>query len=199
VHVAAVLSPLPAARRGQRTRRVTEVRGALAGHDGLAYRRAARKFSGEPWPSRFPESQPKCRAARNRLLDQEIELRRGMEAVADAGRRLPPGGVVPEDYAFQAQGPDGGPGRGAAVRAVRAGQELAGDLQHDVSQRRRRYQPWPAGRANRVAALGGGPVPVVHRPARSTGRRGRSGAAASQMITGTTQTMWWVQVTGDTT
>jgi hypothetical protein len=59
--------------------------------------------------------------------------------------------------------------------------------------------PWPAGRANRVAALGGGSVPVVHRPARSTGRRGRSGAAASQMITGTTQTMWWVQVTGDTT
>jgi predicted dithiol-disulfide oxidoreductase (DUF899 family) len=32
-----------------------------------------------------------------------------MEAVADARRRLPPGGVVPEDYAFQAQGPDGGP------------------------------------------------------------------------------------------
>jgi len=29
--------------------------------------------------------------------------------VAEARRRLPPGGVVPEDYAFQAQAPDGDP------------------------------------------------------------------------------------------
>jgi Bacterial protein of unknown function (DUF899) len=57
----------------------------------------------------FPGESAEYRAARNRLLDQEVELRRGMEAVADARRRLPPGGVVPEDYAFQAQGPDGGP------------------------------------------------------------------------------------------
>ncbi len=32
-----------------------------------------------------------------------------MEAVADARRRLPPGGIVPEDYVFQTCGPDGGP------------------------------------------------------------------------------------------
>src|SRR5260370_892055 len=57
----------------------------------------------------FPGESAGYRAARNRLLDQEIELRRAMEAVADARRRLPPGGVVPEDYAFQAQAPDGGP------------------------------------------------------------------------------------------
>jgi predicted dithiol-disulfide oxidoreductase (DUF899 family) len=59
----------------------------------------------------YPGESPEYRAARNRLLDQEIELRRAMEAVADARRRLPPGGVVPEDYVFQAQGPDGGPAR----------------------------------------------------------------------------------------
>ena len=53
----------------------------------------------------FPGESAEYRAARNRLLDQEIELRRGMEAVADARRRLPAGGVVPEDYVFQAQGP----------------------------------------------------------------------------------------------
>ena len=53
----------------------------------------------------FPGESAEYRAARNRLLDQEIELRRGMEAVADARRRLPPGGVVPEDYAFQGKGP----------------------------------------------------------------------------------------------
>ena len=59
----------------------------------------------------FPGESAEYRAARNRLLDQEIELRRAMEAVADERRRLPPGGVVSEDYVFQAQGPDGGPAR----------------------------------------------------------------------------------------
>jgi predicted dithiol-disulfide oxidoreductase (DUF899 family) len=46
----------------------------------------------------FPGESAEYRAARNRLLDQEIELRRAMEAVAEARRRLPPGGVVPQDY-----------------------------------------------------------------------------------------------------
>src|ERR1700750_3101495 len=57
----------------------------------------------------FPGESAEYRAARNRLLEQEIELRRAMEAVAAAGRRLPPGGVVPEDYIFHSQGPDGSP------------------------------------------------------------------------------------------
>jgi len=61
----------------------------------------------------FPGESAEYRAARNRLLEREIELRRAMEAVAAARRRLPPGGVVPQDYVFQAHGPDGGP---AAVR-----------------------------------------------------------------------------------
>jgi predicted dithiol-disulfide oxidoreductase (DUF899 family) len=53
-------------------------------------------------PVTFPGESAEYRAARNRLLDQEIELRRVMEAVAEARRRLPPGGVVPQDYVFQA-------------------------------------------------------------------------------------------------
>jgi predicted dithiol-disulfide oxidoreductase (DUF899 family) len=57
----------------------------------------------------FPGESAEYRAARNRLLGQEIELRRAMEAVATARRQLPPGGVVPEDYVFHGQGPDGGP------------------------------------------------------------------------------------------
>jgi predicted dithiol-disulfide oxidoreductase (DUF899 family) len=57
----------------------------------------------------FPGESAEYRAARNRLLEQEIELRRGMEAVAAARRRLPPGGVVPHDYLFHGQGPDGSP------------------------------------------------------------------------------------------
>jgi predicted dithiol-disulfide oxidoreductase (DUF899 family) len=57
----------------------------------------------------FPGESAEYRAARNRLLEQEIELRRAMEAVAAARRRLPPGGIVPQDYVFHGQGPDGGP------------------------------------------------------------------------------------------
>ena len=61
----------------------------------------------------FPGESAEYRAARDRLLGQEIELRRAMEAVAAAMRRLPPGGMVPQDYVFHAQGPGGAP---AAVR-----------------------------------------------------------------------------------
>ena len=57
----------------------------------------------------FPGESAEYRAARNRLLEQEIELRRAAEAVAAARRRLPPGGTVPHDYVFHGQGPDGGP------------------------------------------------------------------------------------------
>ncbi len=58
---------------------------------------------------RFPGESAEYRAARDRLLNQEIELRRAMEAVAAARRQLPPGGVVPEDYVFRGRGADGTP------------------------------------------------------------------------------------------
>ena len=51
-------------------------------------------------PIAFPGESAEYRAARNRLLEQEVELRRQMEAVAVARRALPPGGIVPEDYLF---------------------------------------------------------------------------------------------------
>ena len=57
----------------------------------------------------FPGESAEYRTARNQLLAQEIELRRAMEAVAAARRRLPPGGIVAHDYVFQGQGPHGGP------------------------------------------------------------------------------------------
>jgi predicted dithiol-disulfide oxidoreductase (DUF899 family) len=56
----------------------------------------------------FPGESAGYRAARNRLLEQEIELRRAMEAVAAARRGLPPGGIVPQDYIFQAERTGGG-------------------------------------------------------------------------------------------
>jgi predicted dithiol-disulfide oxidoreductase (DUF899 family) len=55
----------------------------------------------------FPGESAEYRAARDRLLGQEVELRRLTEAVAAARRKLPPGGVVAEDYAFEGLGADG--------------------------------------------------------------------------------------------
>ena len=57
----------------------------------------------------FPGESAEYRAARGRLLELEIDLRRAMEAVAEARRELPPGGVVPRDYVFQGAGADGTP------------------------------------------------------------------------------------------
>ena len=57
----------------------------------------------------FPGESAEYRAARNELLTEEIELRRQMEAVAAARRKLPAGGEIPEDYVFRGEGPDGSP------------------------------------------------------------------------------------------
>jgi predicted dithiol-disulfide oxidoreductase (DUF899 family) len=58
---------------------------------------------------RFPGESSEYRAARDQLLEQEIELRRATERLAAARRKLPPGGVVTEDYVFQGAGADGAP------------------------------------------------------------------------------------------
>jgi predicted dithiol-disulfide oxidoreductase (DUF899 family) len=55
----------------------------------------------------FPGESAEYRAARDRLLEQEIELRRATETLAAARRDLPPGGGVPEDYVFRGRGADG--------------------------------------------------------------------------------------------
>jgi predicted dithiol-disulfide oxidoreductase (DUF899 family) len=55
----------------------------------------------------FPGETSEYRTARDRLLAEEIELRRATESVAAARRRLPPGGIVPENYVFQGAGADG--------------------------------------------------------------------------------------------
>ncbi len=57
----------------------------------------------------FPGESAQYRQVRDRLLEQEAELRRATEAVAAARRALPPGGTVPDDYVFQGRGPDGRP------------------------------------------------------------------------------------------
>jgi predicted dithiol-disulfide oxidoreductase (DUF899 family) len=57
----------------------------------------------------FPGESSEYRAARDRLLEREIELRRAMEAVAVARRELPLGGPVKLDYVFQGAGLNGAP------------------------------------------------------------------------------------------
>ncbi len=55
---------------------------------------------------RIPGETPEYRAARDRLLEAELALRRQVEAVAAERRKLPLGGEVPEDYVFEgADGP----------------------------------------------------------------------------------------------
>jgi predicted dithiol-disulfide oxidoreductase (DUF899 family) len=57
----------------------------------------------------FPGESAEYRAARDRLLEQEVALRRATEAVAEARRALPPGPAVSQDYVFQQLGPNGEP------------------------------------------------------------------------------------------
>jgi predicted dithiol-disulfide oxidoreductase (DUF899 family) len=57
----------------------------------------------------LPGESREYRAARDRLLEREIELRRAMEAVAALRRELPPGGPVETDYVFDGEGADRAP------------------------------------------------------------------------------------------
>jgi predicted dithiol-disulfide oxidoreductase (DUF899 family) len=67
----------------------------------------SRTYTGLMGEARFPGESSEYRKARDRLLQVEIELRRALEAVAAQRRELPPGGEVPEDYAFE-EAEDGG-------------------------------------------------------------------------------------------
>src|SRR5450631_150659 len=49
---------------------------------------------------RFPGESESYRAARNELLDAEMQLRSNIEAVAKMRRNLPLGGELAEDYVF---------------------------------------------------------------------------------------------------
>jgi predicted dithiol-disulfide oxidoreductase (DUF899 family) len=51
----------------------------------------------------FPNESAEYRAARNALLIEEIKLRRQLEHVAAHRRALPPGGEIPQDFAFAAE------------------------------------------------------------------------------------------------
>lgn len=52
---------------------------------------------------KFPSETKQYRAARKKLLDAELALRRQVEKVAALRRKLPTGGEVPQDYVFTSQ------------------------------------------------------------------------------------------------
>ena len=107
----------------------------------------------------FPGEPPEYRAARDRLLEREVELRRAMEAVAAARRELPPGGPLKLDYVFQG-GPNGRPaGRRSALRAVQTRQRRAHHRQLHVSPRPRRSDAWTRDRETALLPLAEGPCP----------------------------------------
>ncbi len=54
--------------------------------------------------TRFPGEKAAYRAARDKLLKEEIKLRRQIEAVAAMRRKLPLGGPLKEDYLFDEEG-----------------------------------------------------------------------------------------------
>lgn len=55
---------------------------------------------------RFPGESKTYRAARNKLLEAEMKLRKQLEEVAALRRQLPRGGKVKEDYLFEEGAPD---------------------------------------------------------------------------------------------
>ena len=74
---------------------------------------------------RFPGESPSYRAARNKLVEAEIEMRRAIESAAAQRRALPLGGETPENYSFHEI--IGGPG-GEEVRTVRISELFAGGM-----------------------------------------------------------------------
>jgi predicted dithiol-disulfide oxidoreductase (DUF899 family) len=103
---------------------------------------------------RFPGESAEYRAARNRLLHREIELRRAMEDVAAARRALPPGGPVPEDYVFQ-----GGDGDVRLSELFAPGKDSLVIYSFMFPRDRTDDRPGPAGGKSAQLPLHEGPCP----------------------------------------
>ena len=107
----------------------------------------------------FPGESAEYRAARDRLLEQEIQLRREMESVAAARRSLPPGGVVPEDYVFRGLGPDGLPTDVRLSQLFAPGRDSLAIYSMMFPRDRRDDRPGPASGDTARLPLAEGPCP----------------------------------------
>jgi len=107
----------------------------------------------------FPNESPNYRAARNKLLEREVRLRREMEAVAAEIRALPPGGAVPEDYEFDHIGNQGTPAKVRLSELFRPGTDAL-ILYHFMFPRHRSdTRPGPGTGPMAEAPLGEKPCP----------------------------------------
>lgn len=107
----------------------------------------------------FPNESAGHRAARDRLLAREIELRRLTEAVAAERRALPPGGLIPQDYAFQALGDDGAPRTVRLSELFAPGRDSLVIYNMMFPRHAGDARPGPTGGATAALPLADGPCP----------------------------------------
>lgn len=128
----------------------------------------------------FPGESLEYRAARDRLLEQEIELRRTMETVAAARRQLPPGGVVPEDYVFQGAGADSAPTDVRLSQLFASGRESLAIYSFMFPRDPGDESPGPATGQTALLPLVEGPMPLVRCASGPARWRGRAREPAGQ-------------------
>jgi predicted dithiol-disulfide oxidoreductase (DUF899 family) len=107
----------------------------------------------------FPGESADYRAARDRLLEGEIELRRAMEAVAVARRALPPGGPLPKDYVFEGAGADGAPTEVRLSELFEPGRDSLVIYNFMFPRSSGDDRPGPASGKTALLPLGEGPCP----------------------------------------
>jgi predicted dithiol-disulfide oxidoreductase (DUF899 family) len=107
----------------------------------------------------FPNESPDYRAARNKLLESELALRREMEAVAAEIRALPPGGAVPEDYEFDHIGAQGTPAKILLSELFRPGTDSLILYHYMFPRHRNDTRPGPRSGPTAGIPLEEGPCP----------------------------------------
>jgi predicted dithiol-disulfide oxidoreductase (DUF899 family) len=107
----------------------------------------------------FPNESPEYRAARERLLQREVALRREMEAVAAEVRALPPGGPVREDYEFDHIGNGGAPAKVRLSQLFRPGTDALIAYHYMFPRHRSDMRPGPSSGPIAQLPLEEGPCP----------------------------------------
>jgi predicted dithiol-disulfide oxidoreductase (DUF899 family) len=108
---------------------------------------------------KYPNETAEYRAARDRLLQAEIALRRSMESVAVARRALPSGAEIPEDYAFEDRRHDGSIGIVRLSELFSSGKNSLAIYNFMFPRSRSDQRPGPAGGATAQLPLDEGPCP----------------------------------------
>ena len=106
----------------------------------------------------FPNESPEYRAARNKLLQREVALRREMEAVAAEIRALPRGGAVREDYEFDHIDEKGAPAKVRLSELFRPGSDTLIIYHYMFPRHRSDRRRGPSGGPTAQLPLEDGPI-----------------------------------------